>query len=103
MTGNPLHTDEARAKRAKTLAESAQEKINKAIKGLEPVRRRMIEENALEMPKVNVSVYLRAVRGKSRPAAIKAFCMECVGWQRREVALCTSLACPLYPYRPFKE
>ena len=27
--------------------------------------------------------------------------MECVGWNRAEVSMCTALACPLFEYRPF--
>ena len=31
--------------------------------------------------------------------AIRRYCLECVGNQRKEVALCTRQHCPLYPYR----
>jgi hypothetical protein len=53
------------------------------------------------MPETCRRTYLRAMQGKSLSAAVKAFCMECVGWDRQEVARCTAPACPLYPYRPF--
>ena len=46
--------------------------------------------------------YIKAVSGKSRSAGVKAFCLECMGWQREEVRICTSVACPLFLYRPFK-
>ena len=46
--------------------------------------------------------YIKAVSGKSRTAAVKAFCLECMGWQREEVRNCTSVACPLYLYRSYK-
>ena len=47
--------------------------------------------------------YLRAMGGKASPRmAVKIFCCECMGWIRTEVPLCTALACPLYPYRPFQ-
>lgn len=45
-------------------------------------------------------VYKRAMTGKSRAAAMTAFCYECCGWQRAEVYACTDTGCPLYPYRP---
>ncbi len=45
--------------------------------------------------------YDRAMSGKSMKCAIKAMCLECMGWDREEVRLCCSPACPLYPYRPF--
>lgn len=54
-----------------------------------------------DVPETMRRTYLRAVGGKSKPAAIRAFCAECVGWVRDEVRLCTAPACPLYPYRPF--
>jgi len=47
-------------------------------------------------------IYNRAMSGKSRKAAMRAFCLERVGWKRNEVALCTDKDCPLYPYRPYK-
>lgn len=31
--------------------------------------------------------------------AIRVKCLECVGFQRAEVPLCTQPSCPLYPYR----
>ena len=56
-----------------------------------------------DVPETMRRAYLRAVGGHSKPAAIKAFCSECVGWEREEVRLCTAPACPLYPYRPFMQ
>jgi hypothetical protein len=55
-----------------------------------------------EMPPRYRKIYLRAVRGKSVRAAVRAFCLECFGWERGEIAGCTSPACPLYPYRPYR-
>ena len=31
--------------------------------------------------------------------AIRAHCLECVGFVRKEVELCTSVLCPLFPFR----
>jgi hypothetical protein len=45
--------------------------------------------------------YIKAMGGKSRKSATKAFCLECVQWEREEVKKCPSIACPLYPYRPY--
>ena len=55
-----------------------------------------------DMPRLYRSTYLRAMGGNDRRAAVKSFCLECVCWQREEVKLCTSTACPLYKYRPYK-
>lgn len=49
------------------------------------------------------SGYARAAKGTASPrAAIKSFCLECVGYARKEVTLCTSVACPLWLYRPYQ-
>ncbi len=53
-----------------------------------------------QMPKQYRPTYERAMTGKSRKAAMHAFCAECCGYQIQEVYLCTDLGCPLYPYRP---
>jgi hypothetical protein len=65
-------------------------------------RHRQIDERRAEMPEIHRANYDKAQRGKSMKAAIKAFCLECVCWQKEEVRLCTSPACPLYSYRPYK-
>ncbi|MFC1452601.1 hypothetical protein ACFLSJ_04565 [Verrucomicrobiota bacterium] len=39
-----------------------------------------------------------AVRLTAR-SAIRAFCRECVGWNRDEVRQCTAPLCPLWPFR----
>ncbi|MHC4664459.1 MAG: hypothetical protein ACYS9T_00705 [Planctomycetota bacterium] len=66
-------------------------------------RSERIAERRSEIPKIHRANYDEAVSGKSRKAAIKAFCLECVCWQKEEVRLCTALACPLYSYRPYQE
>ena len=70
---------------------------------LEEKRKEMISKHRQEMPAIHKANYNRAVSGKSRKAGTKAFCLECVQWQKEEVRLCTSLDCALYPYRPYKE
>jgi hypothetical protein len=65
-------------------------------------RHRQIDERRAQMPEIHRANYDKALRGKSMKAAIKAFCLECVCWQKEEVRLCTSFACPLYSYRPYK-
>jgi len=69
----------------------------------QPARRAAVDERALQMPKVYQAAYLRAANGKASPrAAIRAHCLECMGWARAEVSRCTAPACPLYPYRPYQ-
>lgn len=58
-----------------------------------------IAQHRLQIPKLYQGIYEKAVSGKSRKAAMHAFCLECCGWQIKEVFSCTSPQCPLYPYR----
>ena len=63
-------------------------------------RQELIAKHRADVPKLYRGIYDKAVAGKSRKAAMHAFCLECCGWQIKEVFLCTSPQCPLYPYRP---
>lgn len=38
----------------------------------------------------------------SKTAAIKLNCLECSGWQRKEVRDCRDTGCPFYPQRPYQ-
>jgi len=62
--------------------------------------RQKILDRLTEMPATMRRGYMKALRGKSTSAGIRAFCFMCMGWVRSEVPLCTDPACPLYPYRP---
>ena len=46
-------------------------------------------------------VFLRAYRG-SRAAGIKAFCLSCVGYVKRDITGCTARGCPLFTNRPYQ-
>jgi hypothetical protein len=52
-----------------------------------------------QIPPRQRPIFLQAWAGKSRKAAIRAFCLGCVGHEPAEVNRCTAAACPLYPYR----
>ncbi len=58
-----------------------------------------IAGHRLQIPKLYRGIYDKAVSGKSRKAAMHAFCLECCGWVIKEVYLCTSPQCPLFLYR----
>ena len=62
-----------------------------------------IEKRLADIPKAYKKNYLTAVQGKSLRACINAQCLECMGWQRKEITLCTYLACPLYAVRPYQD
>jgi len=52
-----------------------------------------------DVPPKYRDLYRKAYAGKSRKAAIRAHCLECVYWSADEVRRCTALACPLYEFR----
>jgi hypothetical protein len=55
-----------------------------------------------QVPKLYKPLFLRAYEGKSKTAAIKAFCLACTGFLRAEVANCSARGCALHPYRPYQ-
>lgn len=64
---------------------------------------KQIAERRSQIPDIHKANYDKALRGRSMKAGVKAFCLECVCWQKEEVRKCNDLACPLSPYRPYKE
>jgi hypothetical protein len=77
---------------------------SEARTGPTPTRDAAIETKARKIPISGRGNYFRAARGIASPRqAIKAHCMECLGWNRHEVRNCTSVACPLYCYRPYQQ
>ena len=61
-----------------------------------------IQKRLNDIPTAYKNNYKKAMAGKNRAAGVKSFCLECMGWQRVEVKNCESVACPLYPYKPYK-
>lgn len=57
------------------------------------------EKELSDVPAAYRHLYRSAWTGRSRKAAIRAFCLACVGWQPKEVRNCTALTCPLYEFR----
>lgn len=43
----------------------------------------------------------RAANG-SLKARIKLMCLDCTNWQKKEIAVCENIACPLHDIRPYK-
>lgn len=52
-----------------------------------------------EIPQKHQALYNQAVSGKSRKAAVRSFCLECVGYQVAEISRCSDGGCPLYAFR----
>ena len=65
-------------------------------------RDEQIAERLRQMPAKYQATYHRAVKGRSLRACVNAQCLECCGWQSREVVACTDLACPLWSVRPYR-
>ena len=51
----------------------------------------------MDVPSKYQPVYDKAMNGKSRAAAIRAFCYMCLGWNGRHVRDCSAPECPLHP------
>ena len=84
-------------------AERRNHSVQEAIRQVPMARRSHVERRARDTPETCRLGYVRAAVGIASPrAAIKAFCLACVGWDRKAVAQCTALACPLYANRPFR-
>lgn len=77
--------------------------LETAISGLDGPRHAQVADRLSQTPTSAQGAYLRAVLRKSRPAAVKAFCLECTGWDRASVTDCTARACPLWPWRPYQK
>lgn len=46
----------------------------------------------------------RALLGQMGKAlALKIKCLQCVGYQREEIKLCTVITCALHPVRPYQD
>ena len=84
-------------------AERAGDASAKALNAVDPSRRSKVLKRAQNTPVSARLGYLRAASGQAAPrAAIKAQCLECLGWDRVAVRECTDPACPLWAYRPFQ-
>ena len=64
-------------------------------------REEQVQQRLDQMPVTCRGAYKKAVAKKSMRAALNSFCLECVGYQREEIKVCTDKACPLWAYRPY--
>jgi len=68
---------------------------------MENLAEKKISKRTGEIPEPYRKGYKKAVKGGSKSAAIKAFCLECSMWQENEITGCKAVTCPLYSVRPF--
>ena len=68
-----------------------------------PERAERLKAIAQHAPR-SLGVFRDTYRGKSRKAGVKAFCIECQGFEdpAETVRTCTAYACPLWEYRPYR-
>ena len=94
----------AKAKDVDSYAETCIAEISKQRSPKNELRTSKVKDRLKEMPPNAKKAYCAAVLGKSRVAGVKAFCQMCVGWENyvEGIRECTGLACPLYPFRPYK-
>ncbi|MCE5277152.1 MAG: hypothetical protein ABFD92_16615 [Planctomycetaceae bacterium] len=52
-----------------------------------------------DLPVRQKGLFIRAFTGKSRKAAMRAMCLQCVGNESKNVAACNAVCCPMWPYR----
>ena len=99
----PLDKDaRERSQAAKACAKSV-DGLLKSLDAWWPAAQTAKIKNLLEqMPESCRRGYAKAMLGKSLSAAVKAHCLECVGWVRADVTNCTGTACAMWPYRPFQ-
>jgi hypothetical protein len=46
---------------------------------------------------------IAATAMQSRAAAVKLFCLQCVGYVRKDVTNCTATGCALHRWRPYQQ
>ena len=70
---------------------------------LQDARRVRRFKQVLEHYPKRTALYWRVYIGKSSPReCIKAFCLECNGWDEGYIRGCTATACPLWQLRPYQ-
>ena len=77
----------------------------KEVRRAKPTRRERMRDYAAqrtEFPRMALPIIQREEKG-SLPDAIKLKCLDCAGWERKEVRDCVIVACPLYPHRPYQQ
>ncbi len=64
-------------------------------------RKKIVHRMMLDIPEKYHKLIKPALRGSAK-AAIKLKCLDCTAFQKKEIALCECISCPLWTYRPYK-
>jgi hypothetical protein len=59
------------------------------------------DERLKQIPSSLRATYEKSI--KSKAAALKSFCVECAGYDRKVVRECTDTGCPLWHHRPYQK
>ncbi len=70
--------------------------------GTDQGRLRMLRQVERDAPSC-LGAFRKAYSSKSRGAAVKAFCLECLWMDRQAIRDCAAAACPLWNVRPFRQ
>ena len=50
-----------------------------------------------------MGLFRKVYKGQASPRqCIKAFCLECIGWEEAAIRGCTATACPIWGLRPYR-
>ena len=50
-----------------------------------------------------IGLFRKVYKGQASPRqCIKAFCLECIGWDVAAIRTCTATACPIWRLRPYQ-
>jgi hypothetical protein len=64
---------------------------------------RRLRQGAEHYPS-RLRLFRRGYAGQTSPReSIKAFCLECNGWEEAAIRDCTARACPLFRFRPYQK
>ena len=68
-----------------------------------PQRVRRFKQVLEHYPK-RAALFWRVYQGQTSPReSIKAFCLECNGWDECAIRDCTATACPIWALRPYQK
>lgn len=101
--GSPEALEMAKAARTAKAAErkAARERSDEASARL--AENPAIAKRLERVPERFRDLLRRVLTGQGTEAErVKAKCLDCVCWQRREVTLCTAIGCASWPTRPYQ-
>ena len=87
---SPAPTRAPRIKEARNTTSAEQKKIQLYIDQSVPEKHKLATQ--------------RALLGQiTRSTAIRVKCLQCCGYQREEIKVCTVITCALFPVRPYQD